>query len=78
MIEFERRKQHTITENAIVGEMMKRFIRARARKSYLPITPGEIELLDLLLNGEQEKENSEKLKAELDAAILNIDMEDET
>ena len=76
MIEFEKRKQPTTIEDAVISEMMKRFFRARAKKSYLPITSQEIELIDLLLNGEQEEEADDKLKAELDAAVLNISMED--
>lgn len=61
MIEFEKRKQPTTMEDVAVGKMMKRFFRARAKKSYLPITSQEIELIDLLLNGEQE-EADEKLE----------------
>ena len=76
MIEFERRKQPTTMEDAVIGRMMKRFFRARAKKSYLPITSQEIELIDLLLNGEQEESDDDKLKAEMDAAVLNISMED--
>lgn len=33
MIEFERRKQPTTMEDAVIGKMMKRFFRARAKKS---------------------------------------------
>lgn len=76
MIEFERRKQPTTMEDAVIGRMMKRFFRARAKKRYLPITTEEIELIDLLLNGEHEEADDEELKAEMDAAVLNISMED--
>lgn len=76
MIEFERRKQPTTMEDAVIGRMMKRFFRVRAKKSYLPITTEEIELIDLLLNGEHEEVDDEELKAEMDAAVLNISMED--
>lgn len=76
MIEFEKRKQPTTIEDAVISEMMKRFFRARAKKSYLPITSEEIELIDLLLNGEHEEADDDKLKAEMDAAVLNINMED--
>lgn len=75
MIEFESKKQPTMAEDAAIGRMMKKFFRARAKKSYFPITPNEIELIDLLLNGEQEEKNDDKLKIELDAAVLNIDTE---
>lgn len=76
MIEFERRKQPTTMEDAVIGKMMKRFFRVRAKKSYLLISATEIELIDLLLNGEQEEADDDKLKAEMDAAVLNISMED--
>lgn len=65
MIEFEKRKQPTTMEAAVVCRMMKRFFRARAKKSYLPITSLEIELIDLLLNGEQEEADDEELGEEL-------------
>lgn len=76
MIEFEKRKQPVASEDAVISEMMKRFFRARAKKSYMPITSQEIELIDLLLNGEHEEADDDKLKAEMDAAVLNINMED--
>ena len=76
MIEFEKRKQPTTMEDAVIGRMMRAFIRARAKKSYLPITSQEIELIDLLLNGEHEEADDDELKAEMDAAVLNINMED--
>lgn len=76
MIEFEKIKQPTTMEDAVISEMMKRFFRARAKKSYLPITSEEIELIDLLLNGEHEEADDDKLKAEMDASVLNINMED--
>lgn len=63
-------------EDVVISEMMKRFFRARAKKSYLPITSQEIELIDLFLNGEHEEADDDKLKAEMDAAVLNINMED--
>ncbi len=77
MIEFEGRRRSITAEEAVISGMMKRFFRARAKKSYLPITTEEIELIDLLLNGERkEAEFDDKLKAEIDAAVLNISMED--
>lgn len=77
MIEFEGRKQPTTTEDAVIGRMMRMFFRVRAKKSYLLISATEIELIDLLLNGERkEAEYDDKLKAEMDAAVLNISMED--
>lgn len=76
MIEFEKRKQPTTMEDAVISRMMKRFFRARAKKSYLLITTQEIELINLLLNGEQEEADDDKLKAEMDAAVLNINTED--
>lgn len=65
MIEFEKRKQPTTMEDAVISEMMKRFFRARAKKSYLPITSQEIELIDLLLNGEHEEADDDELDEEL-------------
>ena len=65
MIEFEKRKQPTTMEDAVIGRMMRAFIRARAKKSYLPITSQEIELIDLLLNGEQEEADDDELDEEL-------------
>ena len=77
MIEFEGRHRSTTAEEAVISRMMNRFFRARAKKSYLPITSEEIELIDLLLNGERkEAEYDDKLKAEMDAAVLNINTED--
>ena len=75
MIEFERIKQPTTMEDAVIGRMMRMFFRVRAKQSYLPITSQEIELIDLLLNGEREEEDDDKLKAEMDAAVLNINTE---
>lgn len=67
---------YTAKDLALIGVLMKRFFRTRAKKSYLPITTEEIELIDLLLNGERKEADDDKLKAEMDAAVLNINTED--
>lgn len=65
MIEFEGRHRSPTAEEAVISRMMKRFFRERAKKSYLPITSQEIELIDLLLNGEHEEADDDELDEEL-------------